>query len=138
MQTYAAVDLGSNSFHMLVVCRVDGEVRVLDKLRTRVRLAAGLTEEGHIAPEAQKRALACLTQFGHRLSKFEKLHVRVVGTNTLRRDPSGEFLQAAQRALGHRRHDPREDSRGKRTCAVLFEPVWNTCALVRMWPRSDT
>lgn len=101
MQTYAAVDLGSNSFHMLVVCQVEGEVRVLDKLRTRVRLAKGLTDEGHIAPDAKKRALECLTQFGHRLSKFEKLHVRVVGTNTLRRDPSGEFLKEAQRALGH-------------------------------------
>jgi exopolyphosphatase / guanosine-5'-triphosphate,3'-diphosphate pyrophosphatase len=100
-QTYAAVDLGSNSFHLLTVQLVDGEVRVIDRLKERVRLAAGLTSDGHIAAEARQRALDCLTRFGHMLSRYSEVDVRVVGTNTLRRDPSGEFLLEAERALGH-------------------------------------
>ena len=49
---YAAIDLGSNSFHMLVVRVVDGEIHIVDKIRKRVRLAAGLTADRMLEPRA--------------------------------------------------------------------------------------
>ena len=99
----AAVDLGSNSFHMMVA-RVSpaGDLHVIDRLREPVRLAAGLDSGKHLTDEAAERALACLQRFGQRLRDLPPERVRVVGTNTLRRmKRSGPFIEAAEKALGH-------------------------------------
>ena len=98
----AAVDLGSNSFHMVVARRADGDVAILDRIREMVRLGAGLDERGRIRPEAEARALACLGRFAERLAALEAGQVRAVGTNTLRRArQSRGFLRRAGAALGH-------------------------------------
>ncbi|MDI3260637.1 MAG: exopolyphosphatase [Sinobacteraceae bacterium] len=98
----AAVDLGSNSFHMLVARESGGQLQVLDRLREAVRLAAGLDAQGRLSAAAQARALECLSRFGQRLHGIPSQRVRVVGTNTLRRLQHGEaFIAAAERALGH-------------------------------------
>jgi exopolyphosphatase/guanosine-5'-triphosphate,3'-diphosphate pyrophosphatase len=98
----AAVDLGSNSFHM-VVARADyGQPSIVDRLREMVRLASGLNEHGYLDNPSQERALACLRRFGQRLRDMRAHQVRVVGTNTLRRARNGDaFLAAAEEALGH-------------------------------------
>ena len=101
-EVLAAVDLGSNSFHM-VVARVDqGPPVIVDRLREMVRLASGLTESGELDDQSQERALASLRRFGQRLRDMRAHQVRVVGTNTLRRALNAdEFLAAAEVALGH-------------------------------------
>lgn len=102
-QHIAAVDLGSNSFHMIVVS-VDrlGHVRVLDRLRESVRLGSGLNAQGELTIEAQLRAIACLQRFGDRIRQFPSTDVAAVGTNTLRRARNSRaFLTMAQDALGH-------------------------------------
>ncbi len=98
----AAVDLGSNSFHM-VIARYEGErLHIIDKLRESIRLGAGLDEKHNITLDAQDRALACLQRFGQRLRDCSASKVRVVGTNTLRRAANSQFfIQKAQEALGH-------------------------------------
>lgn len=98
----AAVDLGSNSFHMVIGQIVDGEPKLVDRLREQVQLAAGLDAAKQLAPDAQERALACLERFGQRLREIPSEQVRAVGTNTLRaaRD-DGDFLARAEAALGH-------------------------------------
>ena len=98
----AAVDLGSNSFHM-VVARVDqGNLVIVDRLREMVRLASGLDERGDLDASSQERALTCLRRFGQRLRDMQAHQVRVVGTNTLRRARNADaFLTAAEAALGH-------------------------------------
>ncbi len=100
--TIAAVDLGSNSFHMVVARPVNGHLNVLDRLREPVRLASGLDAAGNLDAEAQQRALACLERFGQRLRDMPPGSVRAVGTNTLRKARnSDDFLDAAAAALGH-------------------------------------
>ena len=98
----AALDLGSNSFHMVVAQRVLGQLRVVDRLRETVRMAEGLDGFGGISAEAQERALACLSRFGQRIADIPPAHVRAVATNTVRqlRAP-GSFLVPAEAALGH-------------------------------------
>jgi exopolyphosphatase/guanosine-5'-triphosphate,3'-diphosphate pyrophosphatase len=99
----AAVDLGSNSFHMIVARLEHGELVVIDRLRESVRLGAGLDGRKNLTPLAQERALACLERFGERLRDLPRGSVRAVGTNALRlARNSGEFLRQAQHALGHR------------------------------------
>lgn len=98
----AAVDLGSNSFHMLIARANGSDLQVLDRMREPVRLAAGLDLDRRLSPDAQQRALACLERFGQRLKELPPAHVRVVGTNTLREMYRGEdFIAAAEAALGH-------------------------------------
>ena len=100
--TLAAVDLGSNSFHMIVARVENGQVQVIDRLREMVRLGAGLDEEKHLSTEAAERALACLERFGQRLRSLAPGSVAAVGTNTMRQIRGGEeFMRAAERALGH-------------------------------------
>jgi exopolyphosphatase / guanosine-5'-triphosphate,3'-diphosphate pyrophosphatase len=98
----AAVDLGSNSFHMVVARCQNGEITILDRIREMVRLGAGLDKTGRISPEAAEVALACLARFRERLAALEAGQVRAVGTNTLRRARRrNAFLLRARGALGH-------------------------------------
>ena len=99
----AAVDLGSNSFHM-VIARVDEhDLRIVDRIREPVQLAMGLDEREHLSEDAQARALECLSRFGQRLRDMPATSVRAVGTNTLRKAKNARaFLARAQKALGHR------------------------------------
>lgn len=99
----AAVDLGSNSFHMLVARAHGAELQVIDRLREPVRLAAGLDPDRRLTVDAQSRALACLQRFGQRLRNLPPERVRAVGTNTMRKLKRGaDFHAAAEVALGHR------------------------------------
>lgn len=98
----AAVDLGSNSFHMIVMQRSDGRLQVVDKIKESIRMAAGLGEDNRLSEEAMDRAIDCLLRFGQRLREMPKGSVRIVGTNTLRKAKnSEEFLARAEEAVGH-------------------------------------
>jgi exopolyphosphatase / guanosine-5'-triphosphate,3'-diphosphate pyrophosphatase len=97
----AAVDLGSNSFHMVVARYSHGQLVIVDRLREMVRLAAGLDEQGRLERSAVERAIQCLERFGQRLRDMKAESVRVVGTNTLRKAKrKGAFLDRARAALG--------------------------------------
>ena len=98
----AAVDLGSNSFHMVVARLSHGQLTVIDRMREMVRLAAGLDENNRLDAASQARALECLARFGERIRAMRADRVRVVGTNTLRKARgSGAFLESAEQLLGH-------------------------------------
>ena len=110
-QPYAALDLGSNSFHLIVAnyhggsdssAGQDGRLQVVDRHKEMVRLAEGLTSGNELSPDVVNRALACLRRLGQRIRHLPAGNVRVVGTNTLRKaHDSEDFIAAAQRALGH-------------------------------------
>ncbi|HET8699303.1 MAG TPA: Ppx/GppA family phosphatase, partial [Gammaproteobacteria bacterium] len=101
-EVMAAVDLGSNSFHMVVARAQHGQPSIVDRLRETVRLGSGLDKHDRLDDESQERALACLRRFGQRLRDMRAHQVRVVGTNTLRRARNADaFLEAAEQALGH-------------------------------------
>lgn len=98
----AALDLGSNSFHIVVAQSVLGQLRVVDRLRETVRMAEGLNALGGLAPEVRARALDCLARFGQRIADIPPEHVRAVATNTVRQLRAPEsFLVPAEAALGH-------------------------------------
>jgi len=98
----AAVDLGSNSFHLLVARYELGSLQIIDRMREMVRLAAGLNADGSLEPGRRGIALECLARFGQRLRGIPASHVRAMATNTVRRlaEPRG-FLMPAELALGH-------------------------------------
>jgi len=98
----AALDLGSNSFHLIVAQLRGAEVHIVDRVKETVRLAAGLTDSGELSEAVQTRALECLERMAQRLRPLPMGRVRVVGTNTLRRAKrSRDFLRRATGVLGH-------------------------------------
>jgi exopolyphosphatase / guanosine-5'-triphosphate,3'-diphosphate pyrophosphatase len=101
----AAVDLGSNSFRMLVAQVVNTpsgtQLRPIDTLRETVRLAAGLTENKLLGNDAYQRGLSAIRRFGERIRGFDPSKVRAVATNTLRVAKNAQnFVNDAQDALG--------------------------------------
>ena len=100
--TLAAIDLGSNSFHLLVARLENDQLQVLDRHKEMVRLAGGLDEANNLDPQTRARALACLRRFGQRLEGLPPQNVRIVGTNTLRRARNAaDFIAEAEQAVGH-------------------------------------
>ncbi len=100
-ETLAAVDLGSNSFHLLVGRIVDGQIYPLDTLREQTQLGAGLTADRKLDRASQARALEALAQFRERLRGLPRDAVRAVGTNALRiAKNSPAFLREARETLG--------------------------------------
>jgi exopolyphosphatase / guanosine-5'-triphosphate,3'-diphosphate pyrophosphatase len=98
---YAAIDLGSNSFHMIVARHEQGQLRVIDRIRDMVRLAGGLDDQGQLDPSVRAEALDCLARFGQRIRDIPQHHLRAVGTQTFRRlSNPASFLVIAETALG--------------------------------------
>ena len=101
----AAVDLGSNSFRMLVAQVVKTpsgtQLRPIDTLRESVRLAAGLTDNKLLGNDAYQRGIAAIRRFGERIRGFDPANVRAVATNTLRVAKNApHFIREAEEALG--------------------------------------
>jgi exopolyphosphatase/guanosine-5'-triphosphate,3'-diphosphate pyrophosphatase len=97
----AAVDLGSNSFHMIVGELRHGQLTIVDGVRETVRLAEGLSALGDLSHDARYRALECLSRFGERLRAMNVRRVRTAGTSTFRRaHDHASFMADANARLG--------------------------------------
>lgn len=101
----AAVDLGSNSFRLIIgrVEESDAGVQIfpIDSLKETVRLGAGIGPDKRLDAASQARAIVALQRFGERLRSFAPEQVRVVGTNALRVAKNApEFLATAEATLG--------------------------------------
>jgi exopolyphosphatase/guanosine-5'-triphosphate,3'-diphosphate pyrophosphatase len=121
----AAVDMGSNSFHMVVAKISHGEIRVIDKLGEKVQLAAGLNRSGEITQEAHERALSCLSRFAQRLQGLDTSAVQIVGTNALRAAKKKiNFLREAEVVTGF----PIEIISGREEARLIYLGVAHTLA----------
>ncbi len=99
--TFAAIDIGSNSFHMAVAGATTSHLQMIDKLRRPVRLGSGLDKDHNIDQQTMDRALDCLAIFQQRLRGVPGEQIRAVGTNTLRRARNAKaFNDAAEEILG--------------------------------------
>ncbi len=122
-EVLAAVDLGSNSFHMIVGELRHGQLTIIDRLKETVRLSEGLDETGELTAPARLRAIDCLSRFGERLRDMHASSVRAAGTSTLRRaKDSQEFCRAAEKALGH----PIEVISGLEEARLIYSGVVNS------------
>jgi len=122
-EVLAAVDLGSNSFHMIVARLSHGQPTIIDRLREMVRLAAGLDDYDQLSEESQRAALECLGRFGERIRAMHADKVRVVGTSTLRRiDRYSGFVEKAEAALGH----PVEIVSGVEEARLIYQGIYHS------------
>ncbi len=121
----AAIDMGSNSFH-LAIARVDhGEVKKVASMSEKVQLAAGLDENKNLTEAAQQRGLACLSRFVGRLGSVQPNRLRIVATNALRQAKNGhEFIQKAAEILPK----PIEIIAGREEARLIYLGVSHTMA----------
>lgn len=120
----AAVDLGSNSFHMVIARVEHGEARAIERLAESVQLAAGL-ENGILSDDAIARGLACLARFRQALDVLKPDFVRIVGTNTLRVAKNGHrFRHAADAIMGY----PLEVISGREEARLVYLGVAHSLA----------
>ncbi|MHC5347559.1 exopolyphosphatase [Metapseudomonas furukawaii] len=119
----AAIDLGSNSFHMVVAKADHGEIRILERLGDKVQLAAGLDEARNLNEESMQRGLDCLRRFAQMIAGLPEGAVRIVGTNALREAHNrAEFIRRAEAILGH----PVEVISGREEARLIYLGVSHT------------
>ena len=117
---YAAVDLGSNSFHMVIAHLSEGRFRIVDRIKERVRLAEGMDEQKRMSPEAMERGLAFLSLFAERLTNIKPDQIRIAGTYTLRRASNArDFVREAAKVLNH----PIEIISGQEEARPIYQGV---------------
>jgi len=101
-QMIAALDLGSNSFHMVLARTANGEVRILERIGEKVQLAAGIDERRELDEAAMQRGLDCLRRFAQLVNHLPQGAVRIVGTNALREARNrATFIRRAEEIINH-------------------------------------
>src|SRR5688572_4167806 len=104
MMRLAAIDIGTNSLHMIVVrVRPDLSFEVIDREKEMVRLGAGGLDGRSLTPEAMHTALQVLSKF-RRLAESHKVdEIAAVATSAVREaENGGEFLTAIKDQTGIR------------------------------------
>lgn len=92
----AAIDIGSNSFHLVIARVIDANLQIISRHKQRVQLAAGLDAHNNLSQAAMNRGLECLALFAERLKDFPEQNVRVAATFTLRQANNAHlFLKRA-------------------------------------------
>ncbi|TXD96933.1 exopolyphosphatase [Psychrobacter frigidicola] len=121
----AAIDIGSNSFH-LAIARLDhGEVRKVTSMSEKVQLAAGLDEHNILGAAAERRGLECLSRFVARLDSVAPERIRIVATNALRQAKNAnDFIERANKILPK----PIEVIAGREEARLIYLGVSHTNA----------
>lgn len=121
--TVATIDLGSNSFHMLLAKVDDDKVRVLEQLGEKVQLAAGINQDLQLDEASMERGYECLKRFAQFVSDMPAANVRVVGTNALREARNRKvFIKHAEEILNH----PVEIISGREEARLIYLGVAHT------------
>jgi exopolyphosphatase/guanosine-5'-triphosphate,3'-diphosphate pyrophosphatase len=117
---YAAIDLGSNSFHMLVVRKVNSSLQTVAKIKRKVRLAAGLDADNNLDQAALQRGWDCLSLFAEQLQDIPTENIRITGTATLRIAKNvAVFIALAEKILSH----PVDIISGEQEAALIYKGV---------------
>jgi exopolyphosphatase/guanosine-5'-triphosphate,3'-diphosphate pyrophosphatase len=98
----AAIDVGSNAMRLLVVeVGAAGEYRVLENLRSPVRLGHGVYLTGQLSPSVTPKAVSVLKGYRERMRELSAETYRAVATSALRESANGEsFLRRVRREAG--------------------------------------
>lgn len=119
----ASLDLGSNSFHLLLARKIKGELSIIKRLGEKVQLAAGLSIHNRLSEEAQQRGFECLKLMAPFLQGLNENQVALVATNTLRAAHNAkEFIDRAEAILGL----PIEIIAGREEARLIYVGVVNS------------
>lgn len=119
----AALDIGSNSFHLVIARIVAGSVQILHRVKQKVRLADGLNEHNKLSEEAMQRGMLALEACKESMQGFNPDTVRIVATHTLRRAKNaGQFINEAAKVLPY----PVEVISGVEEARLIYQGIAHT------------
>ena len=99
----AAIDVGTNSIHMVVV-RIKASLpafSIIAREKETVRLGDRDPKTGNLTPEAIERALAALKRCQEIAKSLNAQHILAVATSAVREAPNGnEFIRTVETELG--------------------------------------
>ncbi len=96
---YGVIDLGTNTFHLLIIDRSDTSFKIIYRARVYVKLGQGGVK--YIGKEAFDRGMKTLNQFKSSLEKFHCHNFKCVGTAALRKSSNAsEFISAVREKIG--------------------------------------
>lgn len=98
----AALDIGSNSIHMVVVEAESGrDLRILDREKDMVRLGDSAFAQGRLSASVQARALSTIARFLHLARRRGVDAVIAAATSAVRESANGrQFLALVRRETG--------------------------------------
>lgn len=97
----AVLDMGSNSFRLLLASRHGEHYAVEDYQRWRLQLANGLDANNHLSEKAIATSLPILASCKRHIQDFAAQSVRAVATNTVRvASNQAAYITQAEAALG--------------------------------------
>jgi len=119
----AALDIGSNSFHLVVARIVANDVQILHQVKMKVQLARGLDADNWLSDDSIARGVDHLRLINDSLGDFEPHSVRAVATYTLRQARNArQFLGAAREVFPY----PIEIIRGMEEARLIYQGVAHT------------
>lgn len=122
----AVLDIGSNSFHLVVARVISGTVQILHKMKQKVRLADGLSDQMILSESAMQRGLDALRIIEESLKGFEPNSVRIVATYTLRKAKNAQqFIKLASDIFSY----PVEIVSGEEEARLIYNGVAHTNTL---------
>jgi exopolyphosphatase/guanosine-5'-triphosphate,3'-diphosphate pyrophosphatase len=118
-----AIDLGSNSFHLIIAREQDGCLQIMHRQKQAVSLAKGLDELNYLSVQAITKAIECLSEFNLSLARIPNSAIRIVATQALRQaNNSQEFINLAKKVLPY----PIEIISGKLEAELIYKGVAHT------------
>jgi exopolyphosphatase/guanosine-5'-triphosphate,3'-diphosphate pyrophosphatase len=104
-RTLAAIDMGTNSLHMVVV-RIDPTLptfTIIAREKETVRLGDREVKTGNLKPEIMKGAIASMQRFCEIATVLNAEQVVAVATSAVREAPNGkDFLKLLEKEVGVR------------------------------------
>ncbi len=101
-QVLAALDIGTNSFHLVVARHTGGDgFEVITRHKEMVRLGHGGTDMKELAPDAIERAISCLGRMRRIAESHGAGEIRAVATSATREARNADdFIERARREAG--------------------------------------
>lgn len=97
----AVIDLGTNTFHLIIAKVSTTKIDILFKTNEPVRLGQGRINENVIISEAFERGINTLKSFKQQIEKYQVEVVKAVATSAIRSAENGaDFVNAAKKETG--------------------------------------
>lgn len=97
----AAIDLGTNTFHLIIANKKGDEMEILYKANKPIKLGENITKENKIIPAAFERGINCLKDFKSTLERYEVDKIRAVATSGVRSASNGrDFIDMVKKETG--------------------------------------
>lgn len=116
----AVIDLGTNTFHLLIAETAGNEPEILYKTNVPVKLGEGRINDNIIIPAAFERGINCLKDFSQTITKYKADKVRATATSAVRSAENGnDFVDAVKEQAGI----TIETISGDEEAALIYEGV---------------